>query len=500
LLDGKSVAPQRKRLIPILENVMQVIQNGNSLLENAASPEDRLARELALGALNDAIIAADPIRVIKDKVSLKGHQLLVGSDRYDLTKIKRIFVIGAGKACPGMAIGMQQILSDRITEGYLNVVRGTATRGQTHRRIKLNEASHPLPDEAGVEGARVMKEIVRDARDNDLVICLISGGGSSLMSLPRDGVTLDEEVAITKALLKAGATISELNAVRKHLSDIKGGWLAKAAGAARVLTLIISDVIGDSLDVIASGPTAPDRTTFADAIFVLRKYGLWDSAPDSVQRTLSNGRAGKIPETPKPGNIVFSRVTNHILFNNRQACEAAVSHMKKRGVASSILSTTLEGEASRVGTVLGSIANEMATWDTPIRKPAGLVAGGETTVNVRGKGTGGRNQETALGAALRLPTISGIVVATLGTDGVDGPTDAAGALADGRTILRARAEGIDAHQSLADNDSYHFFSKLGDLIFTGPTGTNVSDLAVIVALGSETHRLSQRAGARRSMA
>ena len=381
-----------------------------------------------------------------------------------------------------MAVGVQGILRDRITEGYWNVLRGSVPKTQTYHRIKLNETSHPLPDEAGVAGAQKMKELIRDAGESDLVLCLISGGGSALMPLPREGVSLDEKVRITKALLNAGATINELNSVRKHLSDIKGGWLAKAAGGAHVVTLIISDVVGDSLDVIASGPTAPDSTTFNDAISVLRKYRLWEEASEGIRRILTNGNAGKISETPKPSDAAFSKVTNHILFNGRQACEVAASSMKKHGITSSILSTTLEGEASQVGAVLGSIAEELVTWDRPISKPAGLVAGGETTVSVRGKGIGGRNQEVALGAALRLSMIDGVVVASIGTDGVDGPTDAAGAVADGRTIRRAEAEGMDAMKALADNDSYRFFSKLGDSVVTGPTGTNVNDIAVIVAL------------------
>ena len=265
---------------------MGIIRNIDVLLGNAVSTEDRLARELALGALDEAILSADPVRVIKEKVRLEGHQLLVNNARYDLSKFKRIFVVGAGKGCVRMAVGVQEILRDRITEGYLNVLRGSVPKTQTYHRIKLNEASHPLPDEAGVAGAQKMKELIRDAGESDLVLCLISGGGSALMPLPREGVSLDEKVRITKALLNAGATINELNSVRKHLSDIKGGWLAKAAGGAHVVTLIISDVVGDSLDVIASGPTAPDSTTFNDAISVLRKYRLWEEASEGIRRIL----------------------------------------------------------------------------------------------------------------------------------------------------------------------------------------------------------------------
>lgn len=302
------------------------------------------------------------------------------------------------------------------------------------------------------------------------------------MPLPREGVTLDEKKAITKALLDAGATINEINSVRKHLSAIKGGWLAKSAGGARIVTLIISDVVGDALDVIASGPTVPDTTTYDDAISVLREYRVWERTPDHIQKILSDGSAGKIAETPKPGDEAFSMVRNYVLFNGRQACEAASSYMKKRGVASSILSTTLEGEASQIGAVFGSIAKEMALWNSPLVKPAALVAGGETTVSVRGKGIGGRNQEVTLSAALEISSVEAVAVASIGTDGIDGPSDAAGAVADGKTISRAEAVGLDAMDYLANNDSYRFFTRLKDSIVTGPTGTNVNDIAVIVAL------------------
>ena len=458
------------------------ICNFEELLDNAASQKDRFARELALGALNEAIVSADPARVVKERVKLEGHQLLVNTENYDLTKVNRIFVIGGGKGCVRMAVGIQEVLDGRITAGYLNVLRGTATGSQIDHRIKLNEASHPLPDEAGVAGARKMKELVKDAEENDLVICLISGGGSALIPLPKEGVTLDDEKTITKALLDAGATINETNSVRKHLSAIKGGWLAKSAGKADILTLIISDVVGDPLDVIASGPTVPDTTTYADAISVLRKYRLWERTPDHIQKMLSDGSAGKIAETPKPGDEAFSRVRNYVLFNGRQACEAASSYMRKHGIASSILSTTLEGEASQIGATIGSIAKEMALWNSPLTKPAAVLAGGETTVSVRGKGIGGRNQEVTLAAALKIASIEAVAVASIGTDGIDGPTDAAGAIADGKTITRAEAAGLSATDYLVNNDSYHFFTKLKDRVVTGPTGTNVNDIAVIVAL------------------
>jgi len=467
-----------------------MIRNLDSLLSNSASSLDRLARELALAALDEVIAASDPVKAVNRKVRLDGQHLLVENDRYDLGKFEKVFVVGAGKASAQMAYAVETILEDRITDGVVNVPRNTIAKVSTDR-IKLNEASHPLPDESGVAGALKMKELLTEAKKGDLVICLISGGGSALMPLPSEGLTLEDKLSVTRQLLMTGANINELNTVRKHLSRIKGGWLAKSVDA-QILTLILSDVVGDPLDVIASGPTSPDSTTFEDAISVLRKYGLFEKAPKSIQKVLTAGRDGRIAETPKPDDPVFLHVRNYVLFNNRLACEAALAYLRKRGITTEILSTTVEGESNQVGMVLGSIAKEMAVWNRPIAKPAALIAGGETTVTVRGKGVGGRNQEVALGAALRLSAVEGAAVASIGTDGVDGPTDAAGAIVDSKTIARSEAVGMNAREFLLDNNSYNFFNKLGDLIFTGPTATNVNDVTVMIALPSDIKRLSAK--------
>lgn len=460
---------------------MGLIENADSILANAFSPKDSLARQLALGALDEAVMAANPVRVMTENVRLEGAQFIVKNEGYDLAKVDRIFVVGAGKACGQMAYALEKILGDRITEGYVNILRGAKGLYQTYR-IKLNEASHPLPDDAGVEGTKRMMRVIGDARGGDLVVCLISGGGSALMPLPREGVSLEEKQKLTDALLKVGANINELNAVRKHLSDVKGGWLARRVNEAQVVTLILSDVVGDPLDVIASGPTTPDSTTFSDAVSVLKKYDLWEKATEGIRKILMDGVVGKIAETPKSDDEAFKRVRNYVLFNNRQACEVAVNYLKSHGITAEILSTSMEGEARQVGAVLGSIGKEMVIRDMPLAKPAAFVAGGETTVTVRGQGVGGRNQEVALSAALRISGLEGVVVASMGSDGVDGPTDAAGAIVDGRTIPRAEANRMDAKKFLSENESYHFFSKLNDLILTGPTGTNVNDLAIIVAV------------------
>jgi glycerate-2-kinase len=327
-----------------------------------------------------------------------------------------------------------------------------------------------------------MLEIAEQANEDDLIICLISGGGSSLMPLPRGAVSVADKREITNALLKCGATINEINTVRKHISDFKGGWLAKKAYPATVLNLILSDVVGDPLDFIASGPTVPDSTTFSDAINVLKKYSLWDTTPVAIRKVLSDGEKGLIPETPKAGDKIFKKVFNVVVGNNRFASLAACEHLKSEGLNTLLLTATLEGEARHVGVMLASIAHEVLASGNPIPKPSGIVAGGETTVTVSGKGLGGRNQEIALAAAQKLNRMNGVVVASISTDGVDGPTDAAGAISDGKTIARASELRLTPEKYLLENDSYHFFSKLGDLIFTGPTGTNVNDISVIVVL------------------
>jgi glycerate-2-kinase len=327
-----------------------------------------------------------------------------------------------------------------------------------------------------------MMEIAEQTEKDDLIICLISGGGSSLMPLPRGEVSIADKKEITDALLKSGATINEINTVRKHISDFKGGWLAKKAYPATILNLILSDVVGDPLDFIASGPTVPDSTTFSDAIKVLKKHDLWNETTASIRKVLLEGEKGLIPETPKADDEVFRKVVNVVVGNNRSASLAACECLKSDGLNTLLVSATLEGEARHVGVVLASIANEVSVSGNPVSRPAGIVAGGETTVTVTGKGLGGRNQEIVLAALQKLKKIDGTVVASLSTDGIDGPTDAAGAIADGKTLVRAMKTGLAAEEYLANNDSYHFFSKFDDLIFTGPTGTNVNDISIIVVL------------------
>jgi glycerate-2-kinase len=375
---------------------------------------------------------------------------------------------------------LEEVLGNRISEGAINVPY-TCPQYRT-AKIKVQRASHPIPDAAGIKGAKVMLGIADRAEKDDLVICLISGGGSSLMPQPSNGISLADKKKVTDELLKSGATITEINTVRKHISGFKGGWLAKKAYPATVVNLILSDVVGDPLDSIASGPTVPDPTTFHDAVEILKHHRLWNKVPTAVKKALVNGEKGLVPETPKPGDRTFEKVHNVIIGNNFTASNAAYNSVKNAGLNALLLTSCLEGQARDVGTVLASVAKEMMTSGKPVLRPACIVAGGETTVNVIGKGKGGRNQEIALGAVLKMGDMDGVVVASISTDGVDGPTDAAGAIADGKTLLRAHELGLNPRKSLVENDSYPFFAKLSDLVLTGLTGTNVCDVSVLVVL------------------
>lgn len=399
----------------------------------------------------------------------------------DLKEISRIFVVGGGKAGAAMAESLLTILGDRIDGGVVNVPVGAAA-GHNTGPIELNESGHPIPNECGVRGARRMIQLISSAEEHDLVICLISGGGSALMPLPAEGIGLGDIQTVTAGLLRSGARIGEINAVRKHLSAIKGGWLAKRAHRARLLSLILSDVVDDKLDVIASGPTVPDETTFNTAVEILQKYSIWSQAPKSVRHLLLKGERGQVPETPKPGDEAFVKARNIIIGNNSMACEAAALALRKEGINVLMLTSRLEGEAREAGRVICSIVTEISKNDRPVPKPGAIVLGGETTVKVKGHGKGGRNQELALAASETLAACNGAVVVSVGTDGIDGITDAAGAIVDSGTLRRAGSKGLSTHVHLERNDSYTYFSQIGDLVLTGPTGTNVGDIVIAVAL------------------
>ena len=433
-------------------------------------------RRQVVRVMEAALRAVDPARAVAEHLRREGDALWVADRRYDLAAFRHVYVVGAGKAGAPMAQAAEEILGDRIRAGALNVKYGYTL---PTRRVTLHEAGHPIPDEAGLAGARRIGALLEGAGEDDLVLCLISGGGSALMTLPAEPLTLGEMQALTDALLRAGATINEMNTLRKHLETMKGGGLARLAHPARVVSLILSDVVGNPLDVIASGPTVPDTSTFADALAILERFDLLGETPPAIVRRLRAGAAGEVADTPKPGDPLFERAQNVIVASNDIAARAAQREAETLGLQTLLLSTYIEGEAREVAKVLVGVAREVRHSGAPIAAPACIVAGGETTVTIRGEGRGGRNQEMALMAALRLDGMEDVAIACLATDGSDGPTDASGALADGETVSRARALGLDPWDHLRRNDSYHFFLPLGDLLMTGPTNTNVNDLTFV---------------------
>lgn len=424
-----------------------------------------------------ALKAVDPEKIISPQVSLRQNSLRVGKKAYPLSRFERVFVAGAGKASAAMAANLERILGARITAGCVNVKYG---HGRKLGRIRIHEAGHPLPDENGRKGAQEIVSLLGNLRERDLVIFLISGGGSALLPSPIGGISLAEKQQVTDLLLDCGATIQEINTLRKHLSYLKGGGLARLVYPATLIALILSDVIGDPLDAIASGPTSPDPTTFNDCVRILDRYELWEKVPPSVSRHIREGVRGKREETLKEGDPAFEKVYNLIVGNNLLAMKAAQKKAQALGYHTLLLSSLVEGETREVAKVHAAIAKEVLLSGNPIPPPACMLSGGETTVTVRGKGKGGRNQEFALASALEVTGWEEIVVLCAGTDGTDGPTEAAGAFADGTTLTRARAAGLNPWVALKENDSYPFFEKLGDLLITGPTGTNVMDLRIVL--------------------
>lgn len=416
------------------------------------------------------------IRAVHPYESVLGHARKVAS-ACTAGNCGRLLAVGFGKAACAMAKALEASLGEEPYDGLVITKYGHCTRDRPER-TRLFEAGHPIPDENGLKATARAIGLLRAAGAETLVLCLVSGGGSALLVSPVEGIALREKQEVTEMLLRAGADINELNTVRKHLSRVKGGRLAELAHPAGVISLILSDVIADRLDVIASGPTAPDGSTYADALKVLGKYRLTGRVPKGVMEILRKGGEGLLPETPKPGDRVFERVENIIIGNNKMALEAAREGAIKRGFQTEVISSELTGEAREAGAWLAEKAVE-AMKRAP-RKRLCLISGGETTVTVRGHGKGGRNTELALAFAMDVDEVEGISLLSAGTDGTDGPTDAAGAIVDGKTISIARSKGIDPERHLAENDSYNFFKKAGGLLVTGPTGTNVMDIQIIL--------------------
>jgi glycerate 2-kinase len=438
---------------------------------------EQFLRSAARSIFRFSLKAVDPFYAIKKQVKLVEDNLWVKDNFYNLKEIKRILVIGAGKASAPMAQAVEKILGPRIHKGVVVTKHGYVV---PLKRIQLVEGGHPLPDRGGIEGTKRILKLISNLRQNDLVICLVSGGGSSLFVSPSPGISLKDKKELTDQLLRCGANIQEINAIRKHISRVKGGRLAQLAYPAYVITLILSDVIGNKIDSIASGPTAPDTTTFSDCLRIIQKYKLKDKIPGSIYDHLKKGTQGKTEETPKSGDPIFKKVRNFIIGSNAQALEAAKQKAEDLCFNTVILSKPVSGDTTRAAVRHANLAKGVQEKGDPVSPPACLISGGETTVMVKGKGLGGRNQEFVLVGATKIANRRNVVMLSAGTDGTDGPTDAAGAICDGKTIKRALQKGLDPKQYLNNNDSYHFFQKLGDLLKTGPTNTNVMDIHLIL--------------------
>jgi hydroxypyruvate reductase len=437
------------------------------MIRNRGSLPATVAHDTALDCLTAGIRAARPARVVGESVRFDGEELEIGEERPDLATYDSVVVLGGGNAAGHVATALEDILGDAIDGGVVATDDPVATE-----RVEVLPADHPLPSQRGVDSTRELLDVARGVGPNTLVLGVVTGGGSACMVAPASGITLPDLQTTTDALLDSGAAIHEINAVRKHLSAIKGGQFARALAPARVTALVLSDVVGDELDVVASGPLVPDSTTYADALDVLQSTGI--EVPDAVRDRLEAGVRGDIAETPGPDDPAFDRVTTTVVGNNTTAIEAARDVATERGYDTLVLSSRIRGPSREAARCHVAVAEEMVATGNPIAPPAVVLSGGETTVRVTGEGRGGPNQEFALSAARDLPAEA--VVGAVDTDGVDGNTDAAGALVDGETV----ADRAAAAAALEDNDSNRYLADRGALIETGPTGTNVNDLRVLV--------------------
>lgn len=438
----------------------------------------KIARILAA-----AINAVDPYILVQSAINRSENKLIIENQHYNLDKYDKIILIGVGKASLLMSDAVNNILGEYIHSGI--IITKDAPSQNDHDQLDRSklivfEAGHPYPDVRSISATRQVLDLLTSTQSGDLIIFLISGGGSALLTLPADGITLADLQDTTKLLLASGASINEINCVRKHLDLVKGGQLARSASPATMISLILSDVISDPLDIIASGPTVPDHSTFEDALNVLDAYNLTDRVPQSIITVLQNGAQHHIAETPKLGDPIFNKTHNFIIGNIKTATQAAFDQAQDEGFSPLLLTDYLQGEAVQVGKLIGAIARQSALHNTPVNRPACIILGGESTVTLRGNGMGGRNQEVALGVVEMISGLGKTIVVTLATDGVDGPTDAAGAVVTGETLTRACALNMSVKTNLQNNNSYYYFKSLGDLIIIGPTLTNVNDLCMIV--------------------
>ncbi|NJE43497.1 glycerate kinase [Thermococcus sp. GR6] len=431
-------------------------------------------KTVAFEIMNAALKAADPYMAVKNSLDFDGEWLIVKGEKFRVSG--KIYLLAFGKAACAMAKAAYEVLGERIAEGLIVTKYGYAANCVDDPKITVIEAGHPVPDENSMRGALAGVELAEKVGEEDLLLVLISGGGSALFTLPEDGISLDDKIQTNELLLESGAKIYEINTVRKHISKVKGGKVAKLVKGT-VVSLILSDVVGDPLEAIASGPTVSDPTTFEDAHRVLRLYGVWDKLPESVREHIEKGLRGEAEETLKED---LPNVHNFIVGSGAIACEAAKRKAEELGFNAHILTTTLEGEAREVALAIGSLIQEIASRNRPFERPAVLIAGGEWTVTIEGEaGLGGPNQEFALGIARKIAGLNAVVLA-LDTDGTDGPTDAAGGIVDGSTLENLKKAGIDVEEVLKKHDAYRALEKVGALLKTGPTGTNVNSLVIAV--------------------
>jgi len=439
-------------------------------------------KTISKAIFSKAVSSANPCKRLKEMLRIDKDRLLIrmgeNSEKiFDLNTFHRIFLIGAGKASASMAQAIESIFGSRVTCGLITTKYG---HGLLLKHTEIIEAAHPISDQKGIEGSKKIRNLLKESGDKDLVIFILSGGGSALLPLPADGITLEEKQEVTQLLLDCGADIQEINTIRKHISQVKGGWLARWAYPSTVIGFILSDVVGDALDVIGSGPTVPDNSRFEAAWRILQKYDLLKEIPSSIQKHLLSGKEGKVEETPKPGDVAFEKVYNYLIGSNTLALRGAAEEAISLGFNTLILSSSIVGETREAARFHSAIAKEILSSGNPLRRPACVLSGGETTVVLKGHGLGGRNQEFALTGAFEIDGLEMVVLLSGGTDGTDGPTNAAGAIADHTTIQRARSMGLDPQVYFEDNNAYPFFQRLGDLLFTGPTHTNVMDVRVLL--------------------
>ena len=445
-----------------------LFENHKQIINNGQTPELKKIREDVLEILSSAVDAVDPYNTVIARFD--NNKILLDNKTIDLSNFEKKYLVGFGKA----SVGMAQAVCDVVDLESGIVVTNDSNKKVENNNITTFVGGHPIPNNNSLIGAEKIIELVEKCNENDLLIVLISGGGSALLTKPR--IELEDMQKTTDLLLKSGADINEINTIRKHLSYVKGGQLAASAKCTMV-SLIISDIIDDPMDFIASGPTYPDYTTYADAQDIIKKYGLWEKLPYSTRKIVEDGINGVIPDTPKKDNSVFDNVFNFIVANNKLACKAAEDKAEELGYKTMLLTTSLDGEAKEVSKYLVGKAKNYKTY----AKKSVFISGGETTVTIKGNGRGGRNQEMVLSSVEDISD-SDIVFVSFATDGIDGMSNAAGAIADAFSYKRANEKNIDPASFLDDNDSYHFFKKIDDLLMTGPTGTNVMDIQIIIKM------------------